>query len=276
MQLSEVADVGPEQMRPLPKAESREHHCRGAGIVGRGSVAKNSFASGGFDTRGAIVNRHRRCAVKRQNGGGGGCVCSNINRRFNAYGLLYVPAGSVVGAVALAPLCVPPGSAIGAVAPGGRYVPGGETICAAAEVAPVAGMDAPGAASVGRAGARQTVGAGRVAKLRSRGDRPGHWNVRALGRERRRAGAGGAAPAGRIGRRRARARQTVGALRVDNLRRGGRLCDRNMKRPPRRAWGRSRPRHRLCRPDRSSARSRPPDCRRPQGRQSPPQPRSPR
>ena len=66
--------------------------------------------------------------------------CHTINRRFNAYGLLYVPAGSVVGALAPAALYVPPGSAIGAVAPGGRYVPGGETISAAAEVAPVTGM----------------------------------------------------------------------------------------------------------------------------------------
>src|SRR5271166_594346 len=73
----------------------------------------------------------------------------SITRRFNADGLLYVPAGSVLGALAPAPLYVPPGSAIGADAPGGRYVPAGETIFAAAEVAPDTGMKASRAASIG-------------------------------------------------------------------------------------------------------------------------------
>ena len=63
-----------------------------------------------------------------------GVFCSHtMMRRFNAYGLVYVPAGSVDGAVAPAALNVPPGSATGAVEPGGRYVPGGETIVAAAD-----------------------------------------------------------------------------------------------------------------------------------------------
>jgi hypothetical protein len=64
----------------------------------------------------------------------------STNSRSSAYGLLYVPAGSIVGALAPAALYVPPGSAIGADAPEGRYVPGGETISDAAEVAPVTGI----------------------------------------------------------------------------------------------------------------------------------------
>ena len=71
------------------------------------------------------------------------------NSRSNAYGLVYVPAGSVVGALAPAALYVPPGSAIGADAPAGLYVPAGETISAAAEVAPLTGIYVPAAASVG-------------------------------------------------------------------------------------------------------------------------------
>ena len=131
------------------------------------------------------------------------------------------------------------------------------TIFAAAEVAPVAGIVSARGRERRRAGAaalclpagslvaalrRQTVGAGRVDNLRRGGGRPGHWNVRARRRERRRAGASGAVRAGRIGRRRARARRTVGAGRVDNLRRsGGRPGDRNIRARGRRAWARSRP-----------------------------------
>jgi hypothetical protein len=91
-----------------------------------------------------------------------GVVFVNItNRRFNAYGLLYVPATSVVGMVALAPVCVPPGSACGVVWPEGMYVPGRERICAAAEVVP-AGMDAPAAASIGALAAARSPLAGSV------------------------------------------------------------------------------------------------------------------
>ena len=66
--------------------------------------------------------------------------------------------------------------------------------------------------------------------------------------------------AGRIGRRRARARQTVSARGVDNLRRsGGRPGDRNISARRGERGGGARARAaRLCRQGRSSARSRPP------------------
>ena len=81
-------------------AISREQHCRGSAAV----AGKEFLRQGGFPTCGAIVIRHRRCAVKRENGVCGRSVSPSRNRRSNAYGLLYVPAGSVVGALAPAAL----------------------------------------------------------------------------------------------------------------------------------------------------------------------------
>jgi len=47
----------------------------------------------------------------------GDVFCHTIYRRFNADGLLYVPAGSVLGAPAPAELYLLAGSLVGALAP---------------------------------------------------------------------------------------------------------------------------------------------------------------
>jgi hypothetical protein len=56
-------------------------------------------------------------------------------RRFNAYGLLYVHAGSIVGALAPAALYQPPGSVVGALASAPLYVPAGSVVGALAPAA---------------------------------------------------------------------------------------------------------------------------------------------
>ena len=72
-----------------------------------------------------------------------------------------------------------------------------------------------------RACARRTIRASRIDNFRRRGGRSRDRNIRARRRRRWGAGPGGAVRPGRVSRRRARARRTVSACRVDDLRRGG-------------------------------------------------------
>ena len=160
---------------------------------------------------------------------------------------------------------------------GGTYRAGRQS-SAAAEVASVTGVEAPGAASVGalapaalcllgrigrrRARARQTVSAGRVDNLRRGGGRPGRRNRSARRRQ----------------RRGARARCAVRAGGTEDFRRGGGCARRPEKctRPPQPALARWPPRRYTRQPRLSSARSRRPLCTCRQDRQSPLRRRSPR